>query len=481
MNPKALEVQLSPRLLSRMPHARGLSGIFGAALVGTLGTSLGLALGAAPTAEALVAEDVRIVDPADLLTSKQEQELISTTAEVGLDPSITHTTYLVFRSTAESLNDATVNYAKANDPQLLSQDQLTFGDGQLIFSLATEDRNMGVYAGEDVASAISLNANLDSYLEAMRPGLRDGDWALGLADGARAVAGQETSAGSGDEEMSTATKWTIGGLVASGVALIIGALAAIVRKEQRTNGEKAKKEFDVISKGYGDLAQRLDQIDVRANSLRSPLVNAQLRSEWDTIRQGFLDAHAGFDKLEGLTPNSELKEFHKRREDIKSIHTRFQKVQHAEKNIDMLFAMENGDANVRARQLNRLVDDITKAHANAEKSTHQHALADLAKRGRALQRNLNDEHMLEDYARLVADYQIVLSELNKTQFKKADTTKAPGLDSENYRPGFNATSVLPFYLMLSTHNSAVAAANTSSSTNTSFSGGFSGSGGSGSF
>lgn len=430
-----------------------------------------------PVAAALSVNDVHIVDPTDLLSDAEEQQLISRTVEAGLDPSIHTTTILVWRSTAEELNDAVVNYSKQHQPELLSQDQLTFASGQLILAAATEDSRMGIYGAEDVDQAIGLRKNLDSYLNAMKPAFRDAQWAEGFGDGIEAIA---RGAAEGETDAS-GTDSTIPWLIlmaGGGGVLAVG--SAVVHGSRKKSTQQLREQYDEISQYYGQYAQRLQQIDIRAHNLRSPLVNAQLRSEWEAIRDGFLRTHEQMSALDGLSLDSPDGELKKHRQEIEEIHSHLNELRNAEKNIDTLFAMENGDTHVRATELNHLLDDISEAHAVAKDAQQQRVFSELSQRGRSLLANLNAPTMVDEYARLIADYQIAVKALADKQFAKADVAQAPGLGSAEFHAGYGYHNFIPLYLIASSHDSAVATASTSS-TNTSFSGGFSGAGGSSSF
>lgn len=434
-------------------------------------------VGAAPAA-ALSVDEVHIVDPTDILSDEEEQALKASTANAGLDPTITSTTFLVWRSTAEELNDAVVNYSKEHQPELLSQDQLTFADGELILAVATENRNgnMGVYAGEDVDNAIGLRANLDEYLDAMKPAFRDEEWAQGFTDGITAIAG-----GVAVEDEDSDSSSALVPLVLAGSSGLLGACgAAAYRSRRRVLATKLREQFDEISKQYGEYAQRLEQIDVRAHNLRSPLIDSHLRNEWDTIRSGFLNTHERMSTLDEVTLDSPDDVLVKHRSVIEETHARLSELRNAEANIDTLFAMEHGDTAVRAAELNHLLDDIAEAHAVAKDPQQQRVFHELGARGRNLLPQLDSPTMVDEYARLIADYQIAVKALADKQFKKADVQEAPGLGSEKFHPGYGYNNFIPLYLIATSHNNAATIAS-SSSTSTSFSGGFSGAGGSGSF
>lgn len=430
-----------------------------------------------PVAAALSVDDVHIVDPTDLLSEAEEQQLKARTAEAGLDPAIHTTTFLVWRSNAEELNDAVVNYAKQHQPELLSQDQLTFGQGQLILAVATEDRLTGIYGGEDVDQAIGLRKNLDSYLDAMGPAFRDAQWAEGFGDGIEAIARGAAPGETDDAGSDSEVPWII--LMAGGGGVLALGSAA-VHSSRKKSAQQLKEQYNEISQHYGQYAQRLQQIDIRAHNLRSPLVNAQLRNEWETIRDGFLRTHEQMSTLDGLSLDSPDGEFRKHRQEIEELHSHLSELRNAEANIDTLFAMENGDPQVRAAELNHLLDDIAEAHAVAKDAQQQRLFGELSQRGRSLLANLHSPTMVDEYARLIADYQIAVKALADKQFAKADVVQAPGLGSSEFHAGYGYQNFIPLYLIASSHDSAVAAAS-SSSTNTSFSGGFSGAGGSGRF
>ena len=116
-------------------------------------------------------------------------------------------------------------------------------------------------------------------------------------------------------------------------------------------------------------------------------------------------------------------------------------------------------------------------------------LAAIQQRTEALAQEPSAEDFLDNFIVLLRDYQAALTELRKQEFSdidesKADAPQAPGLTSPDYRPGYGWNNFVPYWALSSWHASTVEAQSSSSnsgSTNTSFSSGFSGAGGSSGF
>ncbi|MBC3185089.1 hypothetical protein H7347_00580 [Corynebacterium sp. zg-331] len=64
---------------------------------------------------------------------------------------------------------------------------------------------------------------------------------------------------------------------------------------------RAREDLDLVLGSYGEIAQRLEEIDIRANSLSSPLADAHLRDQWASVRDRFLALNEETSGAHGLS------------------------------------------------------------------------------------------------------------------------------------------------------------------------------------
>lgn len=424
-------------------------------------------------AYAQVATSVEIIDPDDILSEAEEQDLTTYTEQTPLPEPITTVTFIVLRQGDEPFNDFVVNYLKSNRPDLLNPTQDKFADGSVTFALATESRLVGTYVGDDVDNVIQLRSNPDRFVDEMKPALGDGNWVAGLKTGVDTVA-------AGPEEPSSNIIPIIlfSGL---GIGTLGGLFAAIAATRKKTRAT-AREQYDFISQNYGRLAQELTRIDVQANNLNNPLVDAELRSQWEDIRDGFLAVHEDMMSLPEFS-GPEDKTLYKHAKKIATIHEKVEQVVAAEKNLETLHKLETGDIATRRNQLEDIRSDILSGSLKTEKPAHREAITALQNRCDALFNQLESPQFISDYARLIKDYQTILTHVREEQFTHVpETTHAPTLGSSDWRPGYGYNGYVPYMIMHTMDQEAQAATSSSSSSNsTSFSGGFSGAGVSGRF
>lgn len=265
----------------------------------------------------------------------------------------------------------------------------------------------------------------------------------------------------------------------------------VQRRSRAKKIAQAREDFDYISVEFGTLAQRLDAIDIRAHSLTSAFADQQLRDQWRKVRDRFLHMHDDVSKFSELSPRSDDKTFLQYAGQLSDAASTAKKMHHAEDNIDTIFALENGDELTRRSEAQSLRDDVVEAKMkvrNVDSGLHQE-LAAIQQQTEALAQEPSAEDFLDNFIGVLRDYQAALTELRKQEFSdidesKADAPQAPGLTSSDYRPGYGWNNFVPYWALSSWHASTVEAQSSSSnsgSTNTSFSSGFSGAGGSSGF
>lgn len=465
-----------------------------AAVVALLGsTPTATALTTAPSAPANASTrsesvQVKVENPSGTIKPNDEKFLVQETQKIDFPASVKSVTYLVIDGKTDSLNDDVLEWAGAHRPDLVPDGTGKGGTwklGELIVAVSTEKRHNGIYCGNDVCSELKLSSgdsHLKRSLDDMKPSLKDQKWAAGLLEGAKAAADPSREA-----ESSETDPRVVGGIV-GGLAVVgggIGATAYVASRKKKT--KEAREQFAHISKTYGDTAQKLDQIDIRAHSLTSPLAHAELRSQWAKIRDDFLDIHGTVDRL-GLTLDSPDKEFYAKRSEIGVAHASINALENADHNINTLFEMERGDEVVRKRELAALREDVSDA-LNAKELRRHHLdnvvsqLNEVDGELRALEQETQAPDFMDRFALALRKHGHAMEQLSK-QMKNLDLDKhsTPDIGDSTWRPGYGYNGWYPYVLLSSWHSSDMSAASSSSSgVNTSFSSGFSGGGGSSSF
>lgn len=452
-----------------------------------------LLIDAAPPATAQstsTSAQVDIIDLAGELSPGDVDLLTTQTADITLPAEVTAVDYLLFATNDELLNDTVLDYAKQERPDLMSADGAKWAPGHLIVAVGLDPKKMGVYCGDDVCAAIGLydSGRLDGILDRMEPPLKDGNWAAGLLQGAIA-AGDPTATrttdggGSGDNT----GLYLAAGLTGVGGVAALGLGGALVARTRREKAATARSQFDDLQRDYGRVAQELPAIDVRANSLTSPLANDALRRQWAEVRDGFLAVHSDMDSLGDLRASSDDKQFRSHAAQISSAHEKLTRLTTAEENIDTLASMEHGDASVRRQELSTLHEDILEALAAEPESDLVPQLEELGRDVLALREDLEAPNFMDRFADLLTRHRVLVEAAthrlyDASDVEASDEHHAPALWESSWRPGYGFQGYVPFLITSSWHHQDVqahTAATSSSSATTGYSSpGFSGGGGS---
>ena len=400
--------------------------------------------------------------------------------------------YMVFEENDDNVNDTVENYLRDNHPDLIGDDY--FADGVLILGVGLDPRQAFIFAGEDVAEALDLreSSHLDKSLDAIKPGVEDNNIPAGLFAGADAATDTSELA---EDAYNDAVGNRVGMLVGSGIGgagaiFGTGMVAGSLRRNKTKKIAQARAEMSLVGKEYGELATRLDQIDIRAHSLTSPFANATMRNQWEEVRDRFFNIHSQVDSLGNLTSQDSDELFLKNADEIHQAALTTRELSYAEDNIDKLYRLEHGDDVVRRTELQALRDDVVEAQVSLDdsKSGLYVELQNLRDRADSMMSRTQDSDFLDQYVILLGDYRTALEELRKQEFDDLDDSEttdlvAPGITSRDYRPGYGYNNFVPFWAMSTWHSNNVAAQSASSGggANTSFSSGFSGAGGSSSF
>ena len=441
------------------------------------------AYGQAPAGEQTV--EVGVTDADGDLSDGDVDLLRTETERLDLPPQVTHVEYLVFAEGRDNLNDTVERFAQSDRPDLVSEDTEKWAPGRLLVAVSWDPQRNGIYCGDDVCAAMDLfeGRHLDGALEAMKDPLRRENTAAGLLAGATAAADPTVLAE--EEEFPPALGWVLGGIGVLGAG---GAGAAVVASRKK-KAATARERFDRVSQEYGRVAGELDGIDVRANSLRSPLADDELRAQWLDVRGRFLELDTVMSRLDHLRPDSTDADFRKAADDIDTADTTVAQMMRAETNIDEMFRMEQGDADVRRRQLGELHEDMLEAALGTSDERLATEARELDARADELARDTAADDFMDRYARLVVDYRVVVEAIRAREMADVETAsdagdrRAPRLYDRDWRVGHGYGGFVPFAMVSSWHAHDVQAAQAASSgTTTGYANAsFSGAGGSSSF
>ncbi len=435
--------------------------------------------------------DVQVADDSGVLGDAARQGMIDQTARIDFPDSVQKVVYVLIPGSSDNFNDDALDWAARNMPELVPDGTgkgATWENGTLILGVGTETRTNGVYCGNDVCQDLDIfeGPHLDASLEAMKDSFRRGNFANGLVEGAKVAADTELGARLAEEQAREDRNAMLGiGAVGVGAAGL-GAAAWQRRKKKLT--ATAKQQFYELSTHYTELSQRLDALDIRANSLSSPLANAELRAQWTTIRDEFLSLNNRVGAL-NLTLTSDDKEFYAKHKQIASAHETLESMSNAEDNINLMFELENGDQIKRERELRSIKQDLSEALFEVRNREAIRQLKNVEAQVEELMRDLQAPDFMDRLARIVSDQAHAL-ELASRDMKHLDREahrdERPSLTDRDWRPGYVYSNWVPYYLLASWHSSDTRAAESSSSSsggiaNTSFSSGFSGGGGSSSW
>ncbi|MEX3505280.1 DUF5129 domain-containing protein [Corynebacterium sp. LK2510] len=475
-----------------MSAMKGFGAVVGAATL----VALGVGGTVAATLEVPSAEQVAIQysdqaprmlidDPGNQLTAADRDRLERDAAQFTYPDTVETLHFLVFDTSRDNFNDTVLEYLQDNYPDEVDTD--VYSDGVLIFAVDPNAREIGAYGGEDVDAQIKLRDRVDTILEAMRPGMRDNNIPGGLIAGLREATNPEVvdtyllDSARGDRLAAA-----LGAGAGSGGAVLAGGgLWVAARNRRKAAIEKARNQYELITREYTELSGRLDSIDIRANSLTSAFADNEMRRDWAEVRGRFLALHetvSGPGGVGSIDPSNDT-QLYDHRDMLESASRVTTQVSNAEDNINRLFAVENGDAATRRSELTELRRDITRAVLDVEDPQLRARLSDLEARVDTLDRNPGAPGFLDDFVRLLDDHRVIMQAVKDRQFsdvKEHNALERPRI----YDATYTYPNYVPFIALSSWHSSNVQAeqqAQASSGTNTSYSSGFSGAGGSGGY
>ncbi|HCJ69253.1 MAG TPA: DUF5129 domain-containing protein, partial [Corynebacterium casei] len=280
-------------------------------------------------------------NPEGVLSTEDEARMERDVERLEAPAVVEQLHYMVFEENDDNVNDTVEEYLRDNRPDLIGDD--SFADGVLIVGVGLDPRQAFVFAGDDVAEALDLrdSSHLDDSLDAIKPGVEDNNIPAGLFAGANAATDISTLA---EDRYNDAVGDRIGAMVGSGIGgggviFATGMGIGAYRRSKAKKVAQARAEMSLVGKEYGELATRLDQIDIRAHSLTSPFANATMRNEWEEVRDRFFNIHGQVDSLGNLTSQSPDEKYLEQADAIHQAAVTTREVSHAEDNIDKLYGL----------------------------------------------------------------------------------------------------------------------------------------------
>ncbi|MGV0436128.1 DUF5129 domain-containing protein [Corynebacterium mastitidis] len=235
---------------------------------------------------------VEIDDPQDVLSAEDEARMRRDAERLEMPGVVTGLYYVVFEENEDNVLDSLEEHVREHRPGLIAPDDDHYSDGALIVGVGLDPRNAFVGCGNDVCDALHLwrGTALDAALDAMKPGVEDGDIPAGLLSATRTATDiPALKRRLYDDAVSDRTAAGIGaGVGAGAVTGGVGGSLALVRHGRRKKAARARANLDLVLNSYGRIAGRLPDIDARARSLSSPLADDHPRDQWARVRDRFL-------------------------------------------------------------------------------------------------------------------------------------------------------------------------------------------------
>ena len=379
--------------------------------------------------------------------------------------------YMVFETNHENILDDVEELLRSQYPELIDQSKGENGrpaDGVLIVGVGLDPRQAFIYGGDDVTAELMLDDDSyrESLLDAMKPGVKDGNIPAGLfrtanlAMDADGLTDRKLSNAEGERDVAM-----IGaGMGGFGLATAVGGGAVAVRSNRRKAIAKAREDYELVTHEYTRLAGRLDEVDVRANSLSSAFADETLHRQWAEVRDRFLGMNELVHGAQGLASINmdDDKDVYKHRKQLADAAESVDHVSNAEDNIDRLFGVEHGDPATRRADLSTIREDVLRARSDVKDAGVRQELDLLMQRIEALDANPSSPTYLDDFVRVLGDYRVILDQVKKKQFsdvKEREKLTAPAV----YESGFWYGGYVPYVHMHAWHESNVKADQAASS------------------
>lgn len=439
-----------------------------AAALAAAGTTAGYAMTDIPdpgqsAVEQGVAPRVTIDDPDDALSPEDEERMIKDAERLDTPAVVKDLHYMVFATNHENILDTVEEYLRDTHPALIGNadnDDDRFADGTVIIGVGLDPRQAFAYYGDDVAEELNVDhGQRDAeVLDAMKPGVRDGNIPAGLFAAARTAMDSEAAANYSVDSAEDDRVGAMLGLGGAGLGLgTAGALTGFgITNSRRKKIAQAREDYEAITTEYSTLAGRLDEIDIRANSVSSAFADAELRKQWAEVRDTFFGYHdtvsgaGGIGDIDINDDKAALRNHKKLRTAAESV----EHVSNAEDNINRLFEIEQGDAASRRTALTDIREDVIIAKHKVNDSQLQRDLEQLGRRIDQLDVNPGSPTFVDDFVRVLGDYRLLLEQVKKREFsdvKEYEPLRKPAI----YDSGYNYYGYVPFVVMNDWHTSNV--------------------------
>lgn len=450
--------------------ARVVLGTIGSAvLLGGAGAGLTYALTTPPAedqyavAVAQQAPKVVIDDPDEVLTPEEEERMMRDVERLDHPDVVKELHYMVFAKNHENVFDSVEEYVRDNHPELIGNAENPddrFADGVAIIGVGLEPRQAFAYYGDDVARQLQVDHGQrdEQVLDAMKPGVRDGNIPAGLFNAAKTAFDRQAAQ---DYGYNNAKDDREGGVVGAGAAgLGLGAAGAgtgfAISNSRRKKIEQAREDYRAITTEYSALAGRLDEIDIRANSVSSSFADAELRKQWQEVRDTFFGYHDAVSGAGGIgdiriDDDKEALRNHKK---LRTAATSVEHVSNAEDNINRLFEIEQGDGGARRAALTEIRRDVIEAKHKIKNRELKKDLELLEQRINALDADPGSPAFVDDFVRVLGDYRVLLEEVKRREFsdvKEYEPLRKPAI----YDSGYSYYGYVPFVVMDDWHTSNV--------------------------
>lgn len=378
--------------------------------------------------------EVIVEDRANALTSEEELFLVDGTKKAELPGSVREVMYVTFPSNTVNLNDDMERFLRVNYPNLIGEDK--YKNGTLFVAVGFSPRQVGVYCGDDVCEETSLDKKrqLDSVLDTMVSPLQSGDTAQAMLTGV-------TYAGAGKTPQTLANIiFTIVVAFFTFVPYIVVptilflALRFAFKKHVKEKSVELREKLDFVKNNYGDVAQRLSQIDIRANSLQSEFADVDLKKQWNDVRQEFLSLNDTMYEISHIKHDDKNQVFIKHDKSIEKAYESVSRILAAEKNIDKLFNVEKGSKKYRSIAMRELISDMKDLKmslhyiSSDKRDFFQEHIDEYIVQAESI--DVASSSFMDEYADLIKDYARVSKAYEEAFIDNAEKEKMRYMDKE---------------------------------------------------
>lgn len=411
--------------------------------------------------------DLTIVDTNQELDAAAQADLATFVKNTPLPAVIEHVVVLTFPNGGDPFNDYVAGKLRTEHPELLNNSLNTFKDHSILFAFSMPDRYFGVYSSHDVDEVIRNTDEIDYYLDPMKPLLRENN--ITGAVKVALLASQQPP-----EPTDMTLLLTVAGVVTAAGVGTAGTLTV------RHITKEARRRYETIRAGYATIVEKLPATNVYAHSTTNVLVDAELRSQWDTVRENFEASHEKFQRLPELSTN---KDFRKHARLIGQIHKDVEHAITAIDNIATLHDFDAGDVQTRRKILSELRTDIEQAVLSRKSEAYRDELHELERQIKDALLHPDASDVVAIYAEILRKYQGIVTAIARQEVTDIDPQEYPptAIWDSRWRPGYGYYGYVPYVSLNSWQTEQHEIRSSSSSSSTGFSGGFSGGGGSSRF